>query len=184
MINAERVVDSDPSILLLVASTRSMMERAAVLEACAESAWRAGMGRGGCALHCNFRTGIAGVPGSLISRAEGCDRYWRKIDKDASNTYAGKSFLGITKQAWRIAVAASIVAYAIIWCFKHAPHLWVVWGSLFLATMVVLSIVAYWKSGEKIGPVRFVAFYGPTGSVVVQQLPDIVEKAWPLVLYG
>ena len=107
-----------------------------------------------------------------------------RIDTKARDDYRdhGLSFQGFTIAAWKIGFICAAVVYAVLWVGKHFPSLWLVWGALFLASVLSLSIMGYMKSGERMTLQRFAKFYGPTITVVVMQLPDILKEAVKLVV--
>jgi hypothetical protein len=106
----------------------------------------------------------------------------KDIDAKTKQGFKEKKFKGFTVKAWKIGVVCATVIYAVIWVGKHFPTLWLVWFALLLGVLVVLSVIGYWKSGPRMTPLRFLQFYGPTGTVILQQLPDVIEKAIPMVM--
>jgi hypothetical protein len=104
------------------------------------------------------------------------------IDEKTRAGFKEKKFKGFTVKAWKMGVICATVIYAVIWIGKHFPTLWLIWFALFVSVITILSVIGYWKSGPRMTPVRFLQFYGPTGTVVLQQLPDVIEKALPIVL--
>src|SRR5262245_44820024 len=93
----------------------------------------------------------------------------RKTRQDYRN--GGRSFDGFTLAAWKIGIICALIVYAVIWIGKHFPALWLLWFGVFAAAVGILSVVGYMRSGQKMTVARFVGFYAPTASVVVQQLP-------------
>jgi hypothetical protein len=106
----------------------------------------------------------------------------RDIDIRTEVGFREQRFKGFTVKAWKIGVICATAIYGVIWIGKHFPTLWLFWFVLFASVLIILSIIGYWKSGPKMTPIRFLQFYGPTGTVVLQQLPDVIEKALPVIL--
>ena len=115
-----------------------------------------------------------------ITYAEG------EIDRKTRQDYrnGGRSFDGFNARRMEIGVICALIVYAVIWIGKHFPALWLVWFGIFVAVIGILSVVGYVRSGQKMTIVRFLGFYAPTVSVVLQQLPDLIEKVVRILLFA